>query len=578
MVEITPSVGTIDKYIGSAEAAIRKGLSTTPTAPAGATPAQATNAQAQGLAITDTISLADRADSMLAIYGSNARFQSNVQALKDNLSARVLGSIGSGAASFTQAASSTTNQARTLENGTTRNTEVTIAARTIEQTAAKNNNGVGVQRSFSETIIRESGGNLKAGQAYADTVRQEKTTAVTSADAAKGTLTQAFKIESVVTSSADGNTVFENRDRTIVYSLTKDGNYQKSLREVLTSITKNAAGAVVASGQTLTSETSVLNAVSGSLRVTRTGESVTASDVNGQTLVSARSAVTTTTVADTSSGTNPTAGAVTVSEVSRASSVLSRNDGTVDTSSTSQRNSTFNGTGTTVTSASTTVAAQGSWLKADGTIGGGSAERTASFTVAQAAGAQVLNRSNATVAVSNVGVRANGVIDVQAYNVGVKTATSKGKLSAPALSVTGTTVQTQIAAGTQNAGAAATRGPSYLLANGVLTLQAATDRVTGPKITLDVANRKLQATGRIAAAGASVDGIAGMLQAYNSKGTAPLSVTRDQNDTLTAVAKNPTSTRTAQTAIQAYQSNFSLGTVTNGVRGFTPVTSLVKLA
>ncbi len=199
MVEITPSVGTIDKYIGAAEAAIRKGLATTPTAPAGSTAAQVTNAQAQALAITDTIALADRADSLLAIYGSDARFKTAVQGLKDNTSAKVLGAIGSGAASYTQAAPTTTTQTRTLENGTTRNTEITIAARTIEQTAAKNNKGVGVQRSFSETIIRESGGNVKAGQSYADTVRQEKTTAVTSADAAKGTLTQTFKIEATVT-------------------------------------------------------------------------------------------------------------------------------------------------------------------------------------------------------------------------------------------------------------------------------------------------------------------------------------------------------------------------------------------
>lgn len=578
MVEITPSVGTIDKYIGAAEAAIRKGLAVTPTAPAGATPAQATNAQAQALAITDTIALADRADSLIAIYGSDARFKTTVQALKDNTSAKVLGAIGSGAASYTQAAPVTTTQSRTLENGTTRNTEITIAARTIEQTAAKNNNGVGIQRSFSETIIRESGGNVKAGQSYADTVRQEKTTAVTSADAAKGTLTQNFKIEAIVTSSADGNTVFENRDRVIVYSLTKDGNYQKSLREVLTSVTKNAAGAVIASGQTLTSETSVLNAVNGGLKVTRVDEAVSASDVNGQTLVTARRAVTTTTAADKSGGVSPTIGAITISETSQASSVLSRNDGTTDTSSTSQRTSTFKGTGTTVTSASTTVSAQASWLKADGAIGAGSTERTASFTVKQAAGEQVLNNSSAAVAVSNVGVRANGAIDVQAYNVGVKTSTSKNKLSAPVLSVNGTTVQSVIPAGTQNAGATGAKGPGYLLANGVLTLQAATERTNGPKVTLDVVNRKLQATGKVATAGASVDGVAGLLQAYNNNKTIPLSVTRDKDDVLTAVAKNPTNKKTAQTAIQAYQSNFALGTVTNGVRGFTPVTSLLKLA
>jgi len=322
----------------------------------------------------------------------------------------------------------------------------------------------------------------------------------------------------------------------------------------------------------------VLNATSGSLKVTRVDEGVSASDVNGQTLVTARRAVTTTTTTDKNNGASPAVGAITISETSQASSILSKNDGTVDTSSTSQRSSTFKGTGTTVTSASTTVAAQASWLKADGAIGAGSTERTASFTVKQAAGQQVLNNSNAVVAVSNVGVRANGAIDVQAYNVGVKTSTSKNKLSAPVLSVNGTTVQSVITAGTQNAGAAATKGPSYLLANGQLTIQAATERTNGPKVTLDVVNRKLQASGRIAAAGASVDGIVKVLEAYNNKGTRPLSVTRDKDDVLTAVEKNPTNTKTAQTAIQAYQSNFALGTVTKGVRGFTPVTSLVKLA
>jgi len=579
MVAVTPSLGSVDKYIGAAEAAIRKGLGTAPTTTAPANSAAATNTQAQALAITDTIALADRADSLIAVYGVDGRFKTTVQGLKDNTSAKVLGAIGAGQASYTQAAPTTTLQTRTLENGTTRNTEVTIAARTVEQTAAKNNNGLGVQRSFTETVIRESGGNLKAGQAYADTVRQEKTTATTVANAAKGTLTQTFDIQAVVTSSADGNTVYENRNRVIVYSLTKDGNYQKSLKEVLTSLTKDATGAVIASNQTLTTETSLLNAQTGALKVSRVDEGVTANNINGQTLVLARRTATTITTTDKSGGTAPAVGTVTISETAQASSVLSKNDGTTDTSSTSQRSSSFKSTGTVVTSASTTVAAQASWLKADGSIGGGSTERTASFTLAQAASEQVLNRSNATVAVTNAGVRANGIIDVQAYNVGVKTSTSsKGKLSAPVFSTVGTTVQGQIAAGTQNAASTGAKGPSYLLANGVLTIQAATDRATGPKVTLDLVNRKLQATGKVTAAGASADGIAGMLQAYNNKGTTPLAVSRDKDDVLTAVEKNPTNVKTAQTAIQAYQSNFALGTATKGVRAFTPVSDLVKLA
>lgn len=578
MVGITPSVGSIDKYIGAAEAAIRKGLGSGPTSTAPANSAEATNAQAQSLAITDTIALADRADSLVAVYGADARFKTTVQGLKDNTSARVLNSIGTGQASYTQSAPTTTVLSRTLENGTSRNTEVTIAARTIEQTAAKNNNGLGVQRSFTETVIRESGGNLKAGQAYADTVRQEKTTATTVADAAKGTLTQTFNIEAVVNTSADGNTVFENRNRVIVYSLDKDGNYQKSLREVLTSLTKDSSGAVIASNQTLTSETSVLNATTGTLKVSRVDEGVTANNINGQTLVLARQTATTITTTDKSGGSAPSVGNVTIRETAQASSVLSKNDGTVDTSSTSQRTSTFKSTGTTVTSASTTVAAQASWLKADGSIGGGSAERTASFNLAQAADELALTKSNATVAVTNVGVRANGIIDVQAYNVGVKSATSKGKFSGPTFSTTGTTVQGQIAAGTQNAASARQTGPSYLLANGVLTIQAATDRVNGPTISLDVVNRKLQASGRLPNARASVDGIAGVLEALNNNGTRPLRATRDKDDLLTAVEKDPTNKKAAQTAVQAYQGNFALGTVNKGVRGFTSVTDLVKLA
>lgn len=578
MVGITPSVGSIDKYIGAAEAAIRKGLGSGPTSTAPANSADATNAQAQSLAITDTIALADRADSLVAVYGADARFKTTVQGLKDNTSARVLNSIGTGQASYTQSAPTTTVLSRTLENGTSRNTEVTIAARTIEQTAAKNNNGLGVQRSFTETVIRESGGNLKAGQAYADTVRQEKTTATTVADAAKGTLTQTFNIEAVVNTSADGNTVFENRNRVIVYSLDKDGNYQKSLREVLTSLTKDSSGAVIASNQTLTSETSVLNATTGTLKVSRVDEGVTANNINGQTLVLARQTATTITTTDKSGGSAPSVGNVTIRETAKASSVLSKNDGTVDTSSTSQRTSTFKSTGTTVTSASTTVAAQASWLKADGSIGGGSAERTASFNLAQAADELALTKSNATVAVTNVGVRANGIIDVQAYNVGVKSATSKGKFSGPTFSTTGTTVQGQIAAGTQNAASARQTGPSYLLANGVLTIQAATDRVNGPTISLDVVNRKLQASGRLPNARASVNGIEGVLEALNNNGTRPLRATRDKDDLLTAVEKDPTNKKAAQTAVQAYQGNFALGTVNKGVRGFTSVTDLVKLA
>ncbi len=582
MVEITPSLGSIDKYIGAAEAAVRKGLGTAPTSTAPANTPAATNAQAQALAITDTISLADRADSMLAIYGADARFKGNVQALKDNTSTKVLSAIGSGAASTTLAAPTTTTQTRTLENGTQRTSEITILARTVEQTAAKNNNGLGVQRSFSETVIRESSGYQKTGVAIASTERRETTDATTVADAAKGTLTQTFTIKAVVTSSANSNTTYEQRSRTIVYSTTKDGNAQKSLRELLTSVVTDASGAIISTTQSETTETSVLNAATGALKVTRVDDGVTASDVNGQTLVAARRISTTTTVADASGGSNPTAGAVTISETSISSNVLSRNDGTVDTASTTQRSSTFKGVGTTVTSASTSVSGQATWLKADGGIGGGSVERTASFTVkADAAqpAAQVLNNSNSSVTASNVGVRANGTIDVQAYSVGVKTSTSKGKLSAPSFSVTGTTIQGLIAAGTASAQVSNAKGPSYVLADGKLTLKAASDRLNGPTVTLDVANRRIQAVGKSASAGASVDGIAGMLEAYNNKAsTRPLAVSRDRDDLLTSVQKNPTSKTQAQMAAQAYQGSFALATATKGVRAFTPVSDIVKIA
>lgn len=582
MVEITPSLGSIDKYIGAAEAAVRKGLGTAPTSNAPANTPAATTAQAQALAITDTISLADRADSMLAIYGADARFKGAVQGLKDNTSSKVLTAIGSGAASYTLAAPTTTTQTRTLENGTQRTSEITILARTVEQTAAKNNNGLGVQRSFSETVIRESSGYQKTGAAIASTERRETTEATTVADAAKGTLTQTFSIKAVVTSSANSNTTYEQRSRTIVYSTNKDGSAQKSLRELLTSVVTDASGAIISTTQSETTETSVLNATTGALKVTRVDDGVTASDVNGQTLVAARRISTTTNTTDASGGSNPTIGSVSISETSISSNVVSRNDGTVDTASTTQRTSTFKGVGTTVTSASTTVTSQATWLKADGGIGGGSVERTASFTVTPNAAApsqQVLNKSNSTVTASNIGLRANGAIDVQAYSVGVKTATSKGKLSAPNYSVTGNTIQGLIAAGTQNAQVSSAKGPSYLLANGQLTLKAAGDRLGGPTVTLDVTNRRLQAVGRPTVAGASVDGIAGLLEAYNNKAsTRPLLVTRDKDDVLTSVQKNPTSKTQAQLAAQAYQGNFALGTATKGVRAFTPVSNIVKIA
>jgi hypothetical protein len=115
MVAVTPSLGSVDKYIGAAEAAIRKGLGTAPTTTAPANSAAATNTQAQALAITDTIALADRADSLIAVYGVDGRFKTTVQGLKDNTSAKVLGAIGAGQASYTQAAPTTTLQTRTLE-------------------------------------------------------------------------------------------------------------------------------------------------------------------------------------------------------------------------------------------------------------------------------------------------------------------------------------------------------------------------------------------------------------------------------------------------------------------------------
>ncbi|KJV09750.1 hypothetical protein VZ95_09545 [Elstera litoralis] len=559
-----------------------KGLGALPTTTAPANSAEATTVKAQALAITDTVSLADRADSYLATYGSDARFKGIVQGIKTNLDAKTLNTIGAGAALYTQTDPVIQQQSAKLENGTTRNTETTIAARTIEQVAAKNNKGIGLQRSFSETIIRESGGFTKTGQALASTVRQETTTATLAADATKGTLTQTFDIQAVITSSANGNTVYEQRNRVIVYSLTKAGDYQKSLKEVLTSITKDANGSVLATAQTQSTETSVVNATNGTLKISRVDESVNASNTNDQTLVVARRTGTSITAVDTSGGKAPTIGAVTVTETAKSSSILSRNDGTVDTSSTSDRTSTFKGVGKTVTSASTNVASQATWLKSDGSLGGGSTERAASFTLTPAPAATpapaVLKQSTTTVAVANIGVRTNGIIDAQAYNVGLKTATSRGKLSAPVFSGTGNTVQDQIAAGTQNAAAGRATGPSYQLSNGVLTVKAATERTNSPQVSLDIVNRKLQSTGRVTTAGATVDGIVGLLAAFNTKGTTPLSVTRDQNDVLTAVESNPTNTKTAQRAVQAYQGQFALGTATKGVRAFTPVTSIVKLA
>ncbi len=583
MADITPVSGSIDRYIGVAEAAVRKGLGTAPTVSGPIDTAAKVNDYAQLTAFNDTISLADRADSLITTYGSDARFKTTVQGIKDNSSAKVLAAIGNGAATQTQAAPTVTTATRTLENGTQRSTETTVLSRTVQQTAAKNNNGLGVQRSFTESVIRESSGYQKSGTAIASTERRETTESVTVADAAKGTLTQTYTINAVVTNSNDTNTTYEQRSRVIVYSTNADGNAQKSLREVLTSIVKNAAGDIISSTQSDTAETSTVNSANGALKVSRVEDAVAATNINGQTSVTARRVSTGINATDTSGGVNPTIGNVTITETAVGSALVSRNDGTVDTATTSNRVSTFKGVGTAVTSATTTVSSQSAWLKADGGIGAGSSERTASFVVKQDTTnptQQVLNRSNATAAAANVGLRANGLIDVQAYDVGVKTSTnSKGKLSSPVFSVTGTTVQSTLAAGTQSAQSARQTGPSFLLANGALTVQAATDRVTAPAVTFDIANRRIQTAGRPTTAGASVDGIAGMLEAYgNKKSTRPVSVSRNANDVLTATEYDPTSKKSAQKAIQAYQGNFSLATATKGVRSFTPVGSIVKTA
>lgn len=581
MADLTPVSGSIERYIGAAEAAVRKGLGAAPTISGSIDTADKVNDYAKAQIINDTVSLADRADSLITTYGSDGRFKTTVQGIKDNTSAKVLGSIGNGQASQTLAQPTITTTTRTLENGTQRTSELTVLSRTLQQTAAKDNNGLGVQRSFTETVVRDSSGYQKSGAAIASTERRESTESVVVADAAKGTLTQTSTISAVVTNSNDTNTTYEQRNRVIVYSTNKDGNAQKSLREVLTSIVKNAAGEIISSTQSETSETSTVNSATGALKVSRVEDVVLATNNNGQTSVTARRVTTGITATDTSGGTNPTIGNVTITETAVGSSLVSRNDGTVDTAHTSNRTSTFKGVGTTVTSASTTVSGQATWLKADGSVGAGSSERTATFTVKQDAAQpaqQVLNKSSGTSTAANVGLRGNGIIDIQVYDVGLKTSTDrKGQLSAPVTSITGDTVQRTLAAGTQNAQSTRQTGPNFLLANGVLTAQAATNRVTGPVVTLDVANRRIQASGRPSTAGASVDGIAGLLEAYgNKKSTRPVAVTRDKEDVLTAVESNPTNKKSAQLAIQAYQGNFALGTATKGVRAFTPVSSIVK--
>lgn len=560
------TAASIEKFIGATEAAVRQGLNQSSS---GALSYSGVESQQ---AVVDIVALSDRADSMLFTYGASARVTAQKAALSNGVTDTALSRVGQGASSAL-ASPTVTTTTRALENGTTRTSQVTTLARTVDNTAAADNGGVGVQRVFTEAVTREIDGYAKAGTSMAATERSETSVTTTTADAAAGTKTVTTETQAVIRTEGSAITVSEQRLRTTVISMKNDGSIEQSVREQYLSVSTDDTGAIVGSTKRQSSETTTLGA-NGTLSVARVDESVIATtDARGYTnTVSSR--VNTSISIETD---GDTVGDVKIKEVSTQAASRTAADGSFDSASATQRTSTFNGVGTAATGASTLVMSDASWIKADGSVGGGSVERSSKFAVKDGS----LSAASGYVRSVNASLRADDKVEVkatsdtvqavitktgQAKDPKVTSTTSINAIGSSALTITPTDKPTKLVS---SSGA----GPQLTVDGSKVTLSVADGKgKAGPTVVLDLLSRQVVASSRNGAS-ATADLSSETVGSSIGKGNKKLSAyasAEGQGATLTALTGVKKKTTMA---VQATEGQFAIGT-NSGKKGamvYTPV-------
>lgn len=566
------TAASIDKYIGATESAVRQGLN---QASSGALTYSTVESQQ---AIVDIVALSDRADSLMFTYGADARVSAQKTALTNGVNATALSRVGLGANS-SLASPTTASSTRTLENGTTRTTQVTTLSRTVENTAAESNGGVGVQRVFTESVSRDVDGYAKAGTSLAATERSDTSVTTTTADAANRTRTTTTESQAVIRTEGSAITVSEQRLRTTVLSLKDDGSIEQSVREQYLSVSTDDTGAIVGTTKRESSETTKL-ATDGTLTVARTDESVTASvDSKGYTNT-ATTRVSTNISIDASAD---QVGAVSIKEVSTQAASRVGQDGAFESSSATQRNSSFTGVGTVATGASTLVQSDASWIKADGSVGGGSVERYSKFAVRNGD----LTSASGYVRSANISLREDNKVEVKATSDTVKAVVGKdgqGKdpkvTSATPIYAVGKDALTIDPTETKTVLASSGKAGGQLSVDGNKVSLTVTDSKgkAGPTVTLDLLARQVTASSRNGAS-STADLLAGTTSSKIGKGNRALAAyasADNQGATLTALTgvKKKTSL-----AIQADDGQFAIGT-NSGKKGalvFSPAVAAKAL-
>lgn len=561
------TAASIEKFVGATEAAVRQGLNQSSS---GAMSYSAVESQQ---AIVDIVALSDRADSMLFTYGASARVTAQKAALSNGVSATALARVGLGA-NATLAAPTTTTTSRTLENGTVRTSSLTTLARTVENTAAADNGGVGVQRVFTQSVVRDSEGYAKAGNSMAATERTETSVTVTTADAAAGTKSTTTETQAVIRTEGSAITVSEQRLRSTVISMKEDGSIEQSVREQYFSVSTDATGAIVGSTKRESSETTTLG-TDGTLSVARVDEAVIAStDARGYTnTVSSR--VRTDIAIETA---DTVVGDVKIKEVSTQAASRTAADGTYDSSSATQRTSNFAGIGTQATGASTLVMSDAAWIKADGSVGGGSVERYSKFSVRDGN----LTAANGYVRSVNASLRADDKVEVKATSDSVKAVISKtGEAKDPkvttatpiyavgkdALTITPTDSKTILASSGKAGGQLAVDG------NKVSLTVTDSKGKAGPSVTLDLLSRQVVASSRNGAS-AVADLSSGVVGATIGKGRKTQTAYASDEGQGASLAALTGIKKKTSLSVQAEDGQFAIGT-NSGKKGamvYTPVT------
>lgn len=570
----------------SARAALDKPLTTNPPPPA-----TATDKLEQ-----DVIQLSRQSDQVLQTYGSDAKLTNTTKALTNTVDAARLARVGSGRDSELAAPTSTTSHA-TQANGSVRDTTVDLLSKSVDQTKASAANGnIGSVRTFSERVVTQSGGNALSGSPLATTRRDEATLETVTADAAKRTQTTTTLQTAVITSSDNSNIRVEQLERTVIYRLRDDGNFEQTVRERFFSVTTDASGVNVISANLR--DTSSRNLVDG-----RTGRLDTSAETNTAavtqaangtvTATTSRNAVNSSLVATVGANGQKSVSASTVSQLVQNSTARIDAAGNASVS-TSERSARYTGDGENTLTATQAIATQSITQRANGSIAASAREIDSSVTYVNDGvdgnGRDVLTIGSLSARDRTVSanIAANGTVSAKGTDVAISASTKQAALTpvktttAPTAAAT-ITADGAVRAGATRTGTSVSNGPAVILpapgSNSGEILVRATDSVGhGPVIHIDPIAQFLAAQARDGAGfvngkrsdDAEDRNISGSIKT-NSRQLSSIS-----GNTILALAKDATDRTTNPIALGSNQGSGIYRVFNqNGGRVNNPVTSLL---